>query len=537
MQTSTISSQPVVNLPYLLGVTPSASSIDDSIPVLMPPEYRSFKKDYVDCGEVGQYLLSRFPISREEVIAYNNYDIYFKELTAQEYDVVTRLIDGIRTYRGICLDIAPGGIAEQQLRHLLETLSRQRTIYWLQPGMAHYREAVDQSLREQYRSSPLSSEILYSYIKYKHGINYQYAPSKAALILTSSCNADCVTCYRGAVNRLYQQDRLYRELTSSEIQSLLEDFATIGLDRVKLLGGEPFTRSDIFHIIDMVQARNMSCEISTNGIALADRDIVAELERKKRSLLHIQVSLDGVCESQDIQRRGADHRTVLQALRHLSQSSISYSINTIVTRYNLNEIEEIIKLSTQFNARVRFQSVKLIGAALNAPNILPTPREFKDTSDRIDAWIKQYSAPCENAITLLPVVNRTTPFRKEWASPIHHCRAFCYSVAVSPNGIILPCEFFEPFPEFWGRTITETPVLDEWHRSPIAKRLRTLKTFGKCARCGYGHACEKGCLVETLTITGSLESSNPLCWFKEGDSPQAEIPATNDFIYRSSGTR
>ena len=72
-------------------------------------------------------------------------------------------------------------------------------------------------------------------------------PIRAILELTDKCNLKCVHCYRVANSE--------KILSLSEIKTIINDLCELGCIELTLTGGELFTRSDIFDIIDYADER------------------------------------------------------------------------------------------------------------------------------------------------------------------------------------------------------------------------------------------------------------------------------------------
>ena len=105
--------------------------------------------------------------------------------------------------------------------------------------------------------------------------------------VTDRCNLRCVYCMpRTGVRWLRHEDVLSFE----EIEHVVRTAAAMGINKVRLTGGEPLVRKDILHLVGMLAKIDGITDyaMSTNGILLAD--FAAKL--KKAGLQRINVSLD-----------------------------------------------------------------------------------------------------------------------------------------------------------------------------------------------------------------------------------------------------
>ena len=105
--------------------------------------------------------------------------------------------------------------------------------------------------------------------------------------LTDRCNLRCIYCMPPeGISLLSHQDIL----TYEEIQTIVKAAAELGIDRVRITGGEPLVRSGVPKLIEMLALLDAIKDISltTNGILLAR---YAD-ELKSAGLHRVNVSLD-----------------------------------------------------------------------------------------------------------------------------------------------------------------------------------------------------------------------------------------------------
>jgi len=81
--------------------------------------------------------------------------------------------------------------------------------------------------------------------------------------ITNRCNADCFYCHHdGIIPQEY-------EMTSDEIYRISKVAKEIGIQKIRLSGGEPLIRNDIIEIVQKISSINFKdIAITTNGILL-----------------------------------------------------------------------------------------------------------------------------------------------------------------------------------------------------------------------------------------------------------------------------
>ena len=106
--------------------------------------------------------------------------------------------------------------------------------------------------------------------------------------VTDRCNIRCFYCMPETVQFLPRADLLSFE----EIQRLVVILAKNGVDRIRITGGEPLVRSELWRLIGMIKSVEGIKEIAltTNGLLLAE-----QAERlKSAGLDRLNVSLDTI---------------------------------------------------------------------------------------------------------------------------------------------------------------------------------------------------------------------------------------------------
>ncbi|NMA50942.1 MAG: radical SAM protein [Mollicutes bacterium] len=92
----------------------------------------------------------------------------------------------------------------------------------------------------------------YNYIDNKRDKQIS-APLKISMNLTKKCNLRCLQCFSnsGVCSK--------NELTTEEIYKLFDDMKDNGTFFICLGGGEPFTRLDLFDILEYGKKKAISC--------------------------------------------------------------------------------------------------------------------------------------------------------------------------------------------------------------------------------------------------------------------------------------
>lgn len=153
-------------------------------------------------------------------------------------------------------------------------------------------------------------------------------------------------------------------LTFEEIAALVDVFADLGVDRIRLTGGEPLLRSDLARLVRALSdsGRLTDVSLTTNGILLADQ---AE-ELRAAGLDRVTVSLDTL----DPERFRALTRfdqlgRVLEGIDAAGRAGFRpLKIDTVLVRgVNEDELGPILEFGRRAGAEVRFIEYMDVGGA------------------------------------------------------------------------------------------------------------------------------------------------------------------------------
>jgi len=152
------------------------------------------------------------------------------------------------------------------------------------------------------------------------------------------CNYACVMCFSGASSQRYTFDIKQGIKTKYEINPVDSDFFDVIKD-VKILGftgGETILQPEVNRLIDYAieqgLAKNMIITMLTNASNFPD-SILEKFKQFKRVLY--TVSVDGVGDVIEYQRRGARWTTVEENIRKIHASPVHEIVNHVVTAINI----------------------------------------------------------------------------------------------------------------------------------------------------------------------------------------------------------
>jgi GTP 3',8-cyclase len=170
-------------------------------------------------------------------------------------------------------------------------------------------------------------------------------------------------------------------LTFEEISRIVDLALTIGVDKVRLTGGEPLLRRDLPVLIaDLAGKPGLSdLALTTNGVLLA-----TQAEALKQAGLHrLTVSLDTLRPETFTQLTRFDHHAaVIAGIRAAAETfgPQKLKIDTVVIRgTNDDEVVPLLEFAREVGAEIRFIEYMDVGGATHwSPSLVYTRRDMLD---------------------------------------------------------------------------------------------------------------------------------------------------------------
>jgi len=181
------------------------------------------------------------------------------------------------------------------------------------------------------------------------------------LSVTDRCNLRCQYCMPEEEYTWLPRADL---LTFEEISTLVHVFTALGVEKVRLTGGEPLLRRDVATLVRLLASnpRVQDLALTTNGVLLAD-----QAQALYEAGLHrITVSLDTLKPERfrALTRRDTHARVLagIEAVRQVGFAGLK--LDTVVMRgTNDDELVDLIEYGKDVGAEVRFIEYMDVGGA------------------------------------------------------------------------------------------------------------------------------------------------------------------------------
>jgi cyclic pyranopterin phosphate synthase len=190
---------------------------------------------------------------------------------------------------------------------------------------------------------------------------YQRPLRNLRISVTDRCNLRCAYC-------MPEEDYVWlpREqiLDFEEISTLGDVFMDLGVDKIRLTGGEPLLRRDLPALVRLLAAkpRLRDLALTTNGVLLSEQ----ARPLHDAGLHRVTVSLDTLRpERFTALTRRPNHAQVLESIAALAPAGFSGTkLDTVVMRgVNDDELTDLIEYGRTVPAEVRFIEYMDVGGA------------------------------------------------------------------------------------------------------------------------------------------------------------------------------
>ena len=186
--------------------------------------------------------------------------------------------------------------------------------------------------------------------QYNRKINY------LRVSVTDRCDLRCLYCMNEKMTFLPKKE----VLTLEEIERLCDNFIDLGINKIRLTGGEPLVRKDLIKLIGKLNLKKKytnlkEITLTTNGTLL---EIFAK-DLKKNGVDRINVSLDTIDDNlyKKITRFG-NLNNVIKGINEAKKNNIKIKINVVAIKdFNEKELHTMVEWANQIKVDLTFIEV------------------------------------------------------------------------------------------------------------------------------------------------------------------------------------
>ena len=342
-------------------------------------------------------------------------------------------------------------------------------------------------------------------------------PRVLAWETTAACNLKCKHC-RGSST----ENSAEGELSTEEAKQMLREIRETGTPIIILSGGEPLMRSDIFEIARYGTDLGFRMALATNGTPVTE-EIAFKI--RDAGIQRVSISLDGREKTHDAFRciPGCFVES-MKGIQNLKKAGVEFQINTTVSRFNINEMEDVHNFTKEIGAAAHhFFFLVPTGRGAELTEFEITPEEYEnalgwlyDLSKRTELQIRPTCAPHYFRILRQQAKKEgieITPKTHGLDAMTKGCLGGISFGFISSIGEVNPCGYL---PVSAGN-VRKQSFKDIWENAKVFNDLRNYSKYeGKCGACEYKNVCG-GCRARAYSETGNYMEEEPLCsYYPEG---------------------
>ncbi len=272
--------------------------------------------------------------------------------------------------------------------------------------------------------------------------SYGRVAKKLRISVTDKCNMRCGYCMPKDNTKWFDTNEV---LSFEEIIRLSSIFANLGVEKIRITGGEPLVRPSIEDLIRSIAKINdiRSIGLTTNGLLFLEK--VKAL--KSSGLDSVNISLDSFKENRFKMMTGVNGLDkVISSIQKAKDVGLYVKINTVVVRgWNDDEVVEFANFARRTGITVRFiEFMPLDGTGIWRSDLVFSKREMiekieTDIGKVIPASEQEMSTPAKHysfsdgmgTVGFIPSV--TEPFCSQ-----------CDRIRLTSDGRFLTCLFENP---------------------------------------------------------------------------------------------
>jgi SynChlorMet cassette radical SAM/SPASM protein ScmF len=329
------------------------------------------------------------------------------------------------------------------------------------------------------------------------------------MYIAGSCNMACRHCW---ISPTYEPDNSNGQFLKLEyIKKAVEEAKPLGLQSVKLTGGEPTLHPQFREIVEYLDNEGIAILIESNG-TLIDKELAIFLKSKKM-VFFISISLDGATtKTHEVLRDVAgSFKRVINGINFLVEAGFNPQLICTLYQGNVHEIEKIVRLAENLGCgSVKFNHIQQVGRgkSFSSQNGLSI-KEILDKYDLIQNKIQKkvkvqifYDIP----FAFLSIKNLQK-------NSLNRC-SLQNVLGILSGGEIAFCGIGVTVPELVFGYIQDNDLNGIWKSNPKILSLRKdiPSSFdGICSQCVFRDSCQGCCIANNYHRAGRLNASYFFC--------------------------
>jgi SynChlorMet cassette radical SAM/SPASM protein ScmF len=340
----------------------------------------------------------------------------------------------------------------------------------------------------------------------------QYAPSLTQLYfyLTEGCNLACRHCWLAP--KLDPAGERYPVLGVDRFLSAITEAKSLGIQTVKLTGGEPLLHPAFLNLLDILRREGLGVTIETNGVLMTSQIASAIASFPSR---FVSVSLDGVDAETHEWVRGVkgSFDQALRGIELLVKAGVRPQIIMSLMRVNVKQIDMMVRLAEEVGATsVKFNVVQPIA---RGEHLLKASETLKvEELVQLGQYVYLELDPSTNLSLYFDLPLAFRPLSRVASGDGCGVCGIFNILGVLPTGHYALCGIGEHIPELVFGEVGVDPLEDVWFGNATLHTLRAKipdHLTGVCADCFMKHTCLGSCIAQNYYRSRDLTAPYWFC--------------------------
>lgn len=299
--------------------------------------------------------------------------------------------------------------------------------------------------------------------------------------LTYNCSEKCIHCYNIGASRNDQEINLRGKTALLEVNDykrIIDELYHEGLTKVLLSGGDPFSFSGVWEILDYLHKKDIAIDIFTNGLGIIGKEEQLAKYYPHRICLSIYSGLE--IDHDRITRIKGSLRKTKSVLDNLSHLAIPMTIKCCVMKTNLKSYYTVSDIGKRYGIPVQYEL-----------NVTDSVDGDKCVSRYLRLPPEQLEIVLRDPNTVMYVGKDIEGYGETKVNLERNaCQAGYHTFCVTPDGNLIPCcAFHLSFGNLRSQSvhdiISDNELLKWWQ----SLRVKDYDECGKKEYCGFCNLC------------------------------------------------
>jgi SynChlorMet cassette radical SAM/SPASM protein ScmF len=329
------------------------------------------------------------------------------------------------------------------------------------------------------------------------------------MYIAGSCNLACRHCW---ISPTYEPDNSQGQFLKLEyIKKAVAEAKPLGLQSVKLTGGEPMLHPQIRELIEWLDSQGIDIIIESNGTLINNN--LAKFLKSKPNMHFISVSIDGATAATHEALRGVPNSftKAISGIKSLVKAGFKPQLICTLHRGNMHDIEAVTALAEKLGCgSVKFNMIQTMGRGenfsatqkLSIVEIINLYQMIEKNKTEKSSIAVHFDIP--------PAFRAIKTFLNDQNG---HCNVLNI-IGILASGKISLCGVGISVPELIYGDIAKQNMRSIWLKARGLNKLRVLipnHFKGICAECLHHWSCLGACIAQNYHEKKQLNGSFAFC--------------------------